>query len=318
LVFADPSLEPSEIIPEDFPYWENVTQRRYEAPSAIYLGAGWVLTARHVGRGEIFLLGEIFPPLRRAGHSLLNQDGSRADAMIFELDPKLTMPDLPILPIANRPPEIGEEVLMIGFGRTSVKTIEWGPETKDEQRIAFVWSKRGEKRWGTNRVDATQEWMRHEQYLTRSMALSFSPADDEKATEHEAAATLGDSGGAIFVHRVDEGGWQLAGLITSISGPADRPPSSSSIGDVTYAADLSAYREELLRWTRPECFNELDDDGDGEVDYPRDLDCESRVDTDERTRQGGARRRSWTGWGAAAAIVVALLIIRSRRSLSAE
>ena len=72
--------------PVDFPYWENVTQRRYEGPSVIYLGAGYALTARHVGMGELPLDGRIFAPVQSSMRTLLNEDGTAADAMIFELD----------------------------------------------------------------------------------------------------------------------------------------------------------------------------------------------------------------------------------------
>ena len=51
LVFSDETTEPTQTVPPDFPYWDHVSQRRYEGPTVIYLGAGWALTARHVGRG---------------------------------------------------------------------------------------------------------------------------------------------------------------------------------------------------------------------------------------------------------------------------
>ena len=37
--------------------------------------------------------------------------------------------------------------------------------------------------------------------------------------------------------------------------------------------DISDYRQEILRYGRPECADERDNDGDGRVDYPADPDC---------------------------------------------
>jgi len=78
LVFARDETEPKTETPPDFPYWEHVTQRRYSGPSAIYLGAGWALTAAHVGPGQIVLDGEFVSPEPGSRHVLLNVDGSTA------------------------------------------------------------------------------------------------------------------------------------------------------------------------------------------------------------------------------------------------
>lgn len=316
LIFADPSLEPAEPRPIDFPYWDHVTQRDYDGPTTIYLGAGWVMTARHVGHGEIRLGGQVVPIVRRTPHTLLNFDGSIADAVVFELDPNADLPELPLLPITTRAPEVGEEVLMIGFGRTAKERIEWGEP--GSERTAFTWSARGEKRWGTNRVRSIGQWVRHERFRTQSMVLDFSAPESDSVTPHEAAATLGDSGGAIFVHR-DPEGWQLAGLITSISGAVDRPSNAASIGDVTFAVDLSQYRSEILRWARPQCANELDDDGDGKIDYPEDIQCANRMENDERRGSHAADIPVWKLWVlAAATIATAGLLWRSRRTLNED
>jgi len=291
LVFSDETTEPTETVPPDFPYWEHVTQRRYEGPTVIYLGAGWALTARHVGHGEILLEDRIIRPEKFSRHTLLNADGKAADAMVFELDREAELPDLPILPIATAPPKIGEEVLMIGFGRLRNGRIDWGDP--DNPRAAYTWTDRGEKRWGTNRVEFNRVWQPQDRWLTRSIVTRFDRTDLEIATEHEVSAALGDSGGAIFAKQ--DGEWRLAGLITSISNLAGRPSQTTEHGDLTYAADLSSYRDEILRWTRPQCSNDQDDDADAAIDYPDDTDCQSPDDDSERPDSrilGGGR---WTG-----------------------
>jgi hypothetical protein len=292
LIFAGPETEPSDPIPPDFPYWDHVTQRRYEGPSVIYLGGGWALTAKHVGQGEIFVKGQVIAPDPYSRHTLLNQDGSPADAMVFELDRRARIPDLPLIPIARRPAQVGEELLLIGFGRERDKIVQWteaGPGS-----VGFTWTQQGTKRWGTNRVWGTGEWVVQPPLLTRTFIFRFDDLDDPDSTRFEAHAALGDSGGAVFVKR--DQGWELLGMMISVTGAIVDLPRTSTVGDLTYAADLSAYREEIFRWARPVCANEIDDDGDGKIDYPRDPDCEDENDRDERGRRADLESLGWVGF----------------------
>lgn len=287
LVFASPETEPRETIPPDFPYWEHVTQRRYDSPSVVYLGNGFALTARHVGPGEIFLRGEIVPPVAGSRRTLLNANGTPADAMLFEVDLPEGFADLPDLPIAKSPPAIGDEVLLIGFGRVREKVVEVSTDGPNE--FGFSWSERGQKRWGTNRISAYDENLYQGSWTTRAIATVFDPPGDPDATEYEAQATVGDSGGAVFVKR--EGEWLLAGMMTSVTGYTRLPARTSMYGDTTYAADLSAYRDEILHWARPACANEVDDDGDERIDFAEDPGCDSERDPSERDR--GLDRGEW-------------------------
>jgi len=310
LVFIDESTEPTLEVPPDFPYWDHVTQRRYGGPTVIYLGGGWALTAKHVGYGEIVLQGEFIPPERGARHTLLNNNLSIADAVVFELKQDHPRPDLPHLPIATEPPKQGEEVLMIGFGRTRGEPVQWGPARY--RRTALTWSGAGEKRWGTNRIFEVDHMAQQDAYWTWSFVTKFDAPGDEEATPHEASATLGDSGGAVFAKRNDE--WQLIGLMTSVGGTIEKPREATAFGDLTYSADLAKYREEIIRWTRSECSNETDDDGDQKVDYPDDPDCEAPEDRNERPEIDAGRRIAM-GWlsGATALLVGLAITLRNRR-----
>ena len=278
LVFASPDFEPQDERPADFPYWEHVTQRKYEGPSVIYLGAGWVLTARHVGIGEVLLEGESFTPNMQSRHTLLNANGTAADAIVFQLDPDANLPDLPILPLATVAPLPGEEVMLIGFGRERKKVVEWNQE--GQNRFGFEWSKRGSKRWGTNRINADNAILVQKNLSTHSLTFVFDRPSSEKTTRHEAQAALGDSGGAVFVKRDDD--WLLVGMMTSVSAHPATPGHTTVYGDTTFAADISVYRDEIFRWARPRCTNEEDDDGDGKIDFPLDPGCSAPGDPDER------------------------------------
>lgn len=289
LIFASPESEPLETVPEDFPYWEHVVQRRYDGPTVIYLGAGWALTARHVGMGEIILSGEIYLPNFGSARTLMNVNGTPSDILVFQLALDAELPDMPILPLAKEAPRAGEEVLLIGFGRERAKVIEWNDGGRT--RFGFEWTKTGKKRWGTNQIASGHEVLAQGNWTTRALTFLFDPPRSRDATIYESHAAVGDSGGAAFVQR--DGVWMLAGMMTSISSRYATPGRTAQYGDTTYAADISHYRSEIFRWTRTHCANEEDDDGDGKIDFPLDPDCESPTDRDERDLRPLAIKNAW-------------------------
>jgi hypothetical protein len=282
----------------------------------IYLGAGWALTAQHVGIGEIFLEGEVFAPIRRSRHTLLNVDGTPADAIVFQIYPNGDgdIPDLPILPLASVAPLPGEEVMLVGFGRGRGKVIEW--QQDGVVRFGFEWSEKGSKRWGTNRIKSNQAMLVQENLSTHALTFIFDRPHSENSTRHEAHAATGDSGGAVFVWR--DGQWQLAGMMTSVSANTvvPRHKTTAAYDDITFAADISFYRDEILRWARPKCANEEDDDGDGKIDFPLDPGCRSPADSDERDI-GPTTNDAWNVGAitlTAACIVGVVMFLRLRNS----
>lgn len=224
----------------------------------------------------------------------MNVNGTAADVIVFQLDPAQTRPDLPMIPLASTPPLRGEQVMIIGFGHVREKVIRWRDDYDARTRFGFEWSSKTGKRWGTNRITSPRRLLVQKKRITHTFTLSFDPPNSEQTTRHEAQAAVGDSGGAVFVER--DGKWLLAGMMTSVSAHASTPARTATYGDVTYAADISTYRDEILRWARPECANEMDDDGDGKTDFPLDPDCDSPEDPDERGRLRFALP-SKIGWG---------------------
>ena len=93
--------------PADDPGWSHVGRRG--GLTAIYMGNGWVLTANHVGEGDVVLEGVTYPAVTG---SKIRIGG--ADLAVFQIDPS---PGLPILPISAATNLVGAEVTMIGNAR---------------------------------------------------------------------------------------------------------------------------------------------------------------------------------------------------------
>jgi hypothetical protein len=80
------------------------------------------------------------------------------------------------------------------------------------------------------------------QQVTRGFTTSF---DVALPTPHEAQASSGDSGGPIFLKN-EEGEWELAGIMMTISNHANQPRNVVSYGNATYAVDLHSYRDFII------------------------------------------------------------------------
>jgi hypothetical protein len=125
-------------------------------------------------------------------------------------------------------------------------------------------------RWGTNEIAGSG---------TLLGDAAFATSFDEGATPHEAQAQYGDSGGPVFAKNA-EGEWELAGILYTID-IYENQPSYALYGNVTYAIDLASYREQIIAMVRPECSDEVENDGDGRIDFPADAGCTSAEDLSE-------------------------------------
>ena len=202
--------------------------------TGVYLGEGWVLTAGHVGAGELRLDAASHPavpgswvPLRGAA------GGIPPDLGVFRVAPS---PTLPRLAIAGRGPRAGEPLLLVGCGNGRGERFEW------DGRIGFRWTSSNARRWGTNRVAVVGFDAPGAGRSTRVFATLFSAGE-----RHEAQAAIGDSGGAAFVRR--RGVWVLAGIMISVVNFPGQPPQTAVDGNETQLADLSHYRDEILALT---------------------------------------------------------------------
>jgi hypothetical protein len=264
------SGQPNTTPPPDGSPWSHVG--RVDGPTGVYLGNGWVLTAAHVPSTSTNFGGVDYPPVPGSDVILENPDESLADLRLFRIDPS---PSLGILDIRASTPPNNTAVTLIGRGVPGGVTTTWTHEGTPYE--GWEWGVAGgTMRWGTNRVAGTAN------IGTLTIMTSFTESPGMGYTTHEAQGTTGDSGGAVFAQ--NGGDWELAGVMLAIGPgtvPSGQPWNNALYGNLTFSADLSQYRDQIIDVVRPECSNEVDDDGDLLVDWPYDPECDSELDPTE-------------------------------------
>jgi hypothetical protein len=199
--------------------------------TGVYVGAGWVLTARHVGADDFELGGVRYPATPESWVALRGPGGAGTpDLGLFRVDPR---PPLPRLEIAQRAPTPGDPLLLVGCGLGRGEAFEWAGVR------GWRWAPPGTCRWGRNLIASIALDSGVGGASTRVFETLFSDAEP-----HEAQAAIGDSGGAGFAAR--RGRWVLAGIMIAVKSLPRQPAGTSVVGDATLLADLSHYRAEIL------------------------------------------------------------------------
>ena len=213
VVVAIPNpLNPPSGAPDNGAPWDNVLFSN--TSSSVYLGGGWVLTAEHVYddrdpafvkfggvnyfRDPNFVFEIDNPPIGvMAGLS------QKSDLVLFRLTE--TLP-LPTIQLGNVTALTG--ITMIGFGGGN--------------------GQGGGKSWGTNVREAGPSVA---VAVTGNNGFIAFASDYDSATQTEAQAVGGDSGGAAFFF--DGAGWRLGGIMLAVNATQ------------TFHADLAFYRNDI-------------------------------------------------------------------------
>ena len=230
---VDGNSTESSRAPQDDPGWASVGQRGIS--SAVYLRDGWVITAAHAGTGDVIFGTTTHAPIPGTTVQLSGSGGASSDLMMFRITPT---PDLPELRMNHKPMRFGTLVVMVGFGKGKGQAFEWNGIP------GYRWGPDVARRWGTNRIFAARQWVSTRGLKTWCFQMDFS----RHGTDHEAQASLGDSGGAVFVNQNDR--WKLTGVILQVGNTPDQPDSTSIYGNITSAADLSFYRIQIIKTIR--------------------------------------------------------------------
>lgn len=226
--------------------------------SGIYLGSGWVLTAAHVGLGNISFGGISYNPISNSLVTLTNTTPGRrtnSDLIMFQLASQPA--GLGSLTLASTAPTLGESVTMIGAGRDRTNFTEWSVNTTVSPWTWAVTNSGGNfdgyqtlettaMRWGTNTVSTEDLWVTVQAETTLRDVRSFATMFDIIAGSDEAQAVRGDSGGAVFFKRGSA--WELGGMIFTVKGFSGQPNVAETPvdGNETFSADLSYYEPQIM------------------------------------------------------------------------
>ena len=222
--------------PSPDPGWHHVGTRG--GTTAVYLGGRFAITAHHAGPGAVTLDGVTYAYVPGTAVQLANGDGTFADLVMFQLHPA---PPLPALAIATATPADGASVILAGNGVNRGAATSFDPNGPDDPPPVggYQWGPGQTLRWGTNSVSGSLRVL-----LPETQTESIQTVFDAAGSAHEAEATTGDSGGALFVWNGSV--WRLGGILYAIGALFDQPPQTTLYGNATYSADLSFYREEIL------------------------------------------------------------------------
>jgi hypothetical protein len=229
--------------------------------SGIYLGDGVVLTAAHVGAGTIVIGGTPYTPVAGSDVRLVDPNDSQpTDLVLFRINPDAALTALPTLNIASSTPTVGTSVVLVGNGRNrnasetfydvsgSDPNFTWTelPDATGAERSGYKWASGNSIRWGNN-VTENATLVGEPAGPTVEFNAGFgdirSILTDFDNVLNEGQAANGDSGGAMF----DAAG-NLVGLMHSIDLFEDQPGETAIFGNVTYAADLSHYRSQIVAY----------------------------------------------------------------------
>lgn len=221
--------------------------------SGVYLGggngSGWVLTANHVGFGNFTLNGTTYSAIAGSGQQIGSID---LYAFRITVGQGTGLSLLSNLTLAGTSPASGETLTMIGNGkdRAASKTY-WSVNTGS---TPYTWNESNRfnynasgykqlstssKRWGSNRVDGTTNIN-----STSMIQTTFT----ESGISNEAQAAVGDSGGGVFVP-MDNGSYQLAGIMDLVGTFSGQPGNTAVFGNVTYSIDIATYQEQIIAVT---------------------------------------------------------------------
>lgn len=247
---------PNNTAPGGQPYFGNVGV--LNDASAIYLSNQWVMTASHVA-------GSLPGSVSFGGTSYATQPGSwqrlnntglgggltaLTDIVLFRLT---SPPGLPSLAVRTSAPTVGDDVMMIGNGKTQAASLTYwdvtvvaglGNDVWDEvippvpfDLSGFKITPTNQVRWGVNEVTVASITANAGSGDVRSFTTLY-----DGGFFHEAQGVLGDSGGAtLFFNGLS---WELSGMMHAINA-YDNQPASAIPGQSTFHADLSLYAPQI-------------------------------------------------------------------------
>jgi hypothetical protein len=203
--------------------------------SAVYLGDGWVLTAAHVGAGDLDLNNVTYPMVANTAQVLNSVQvtgqaaptSTQADLVLFKVSPA---PSLPPIAFRQSDPVAGtSQVAMLGYGHTNGdRVVTWGFNTVTPRanpvNIQTV-------NYGLSLTSGSSNYYSND-FLT--LTQDGTPTNNYQVV-------IGDSGGPDFIYNSTTKVWELAGLNEAeLSNDGNPPDLSAMIQLDTYLPQITA------------------------------------------------------------------------------
>ena len=199
--------------------------------SAVFLGWGFLFLASHVAnRAYVTFDNNTQWAVEPGSH----QDIANADLKVFRLQDDPGLPPLLLYEDAVAGGDLNQVSTVIGWG---VGRDEGTPPNTDD--VPWGNSTTRAKRWGTNTTLPSPADIVLEDWTTTTLVTTL----QSTAGDDEAAATLHDSGGALF--QFIDGNWQLAGIAITVSQQDISSFGPGSTGDFNYFARIASYSDEI-------------------------------------------------------------------------
>ena len=244
--------------------------------SGVYLGDGWVLTAKHVGANDITFGDTTYQYDGESAVSIKNPTGVQGlnsvytDLTLFHLSEE---PDLPAINISSESPAPGSTVFYVGYGGVGEDEISYWTVSGD-----YVWTEsvnptyywgykiasRGELSWGYNTTFGNGDGPLPGTHIVSANQVDIVAVKTGfNSQDLDSQAASGDSGGALF-SQDSEGNWGLAGIISCVE-VLQNSPTQAMVDSTTCSVALSFYRDQILDIITPQPIPG-DANGDGVVD----------------------------------------------------
>lgn len=256
--------------PTDDPGWDRVGS--FSGGTGVYLGNGWVLTARHVTTGSTFTLnGNTYNYVTGTGQTLANPSGfglsAETDLWMGQFTPATGSPALPsgVLTVRGSTPTTGTLGTMIGTGKTQTSDTAtsfyvnsdtspwtWGTPSFPGANPNFHFTgfyRNGErdKKWATSPVAYLDGKVLNDLTIAGRDVRGFGTRFNEDA--NGGIVSENDSGSALFIQ--NGGVWELAGiahaLLLTYNGQSQDPSMANVVlyGNYSFYSDLSFYADQI-------------------------------------------------------------------------
>ena len=264
--------------PEEKAGFEYSNVGKIGGASGVYLGNGWVLTAKHVAAGDITFGDTTYhydgddSYLIENPSGIAGLDSTYTDLRLYHLTEE---PDLPAIKIATEPAPVGTQIYYVGYGTKQVEELSyWNVDTSggtavwtSSEEPTYYWGYNvtsvHEFSWGYNEIATGQGGPTDETNVLRVGSVDIISQRTVFKTQFlDSQVVSGDSGGGVF-YQEEGGDWVLSGIICCAE-TIENQPTLAMVDSGAHSVSLPFYRDQILSIITSSIPG--DANGDGVVD----------------------------------------------------